>query len=456
LHARRAARSKSGALAVTFAAVILPLILILLAAAAAGVLAYGTDPGWAQFNHGIDFIIWSRRLQWPLIVTALLLCVALLGLVIAGKRRAWWLIALLPILALFLHRFVTGPARTVEVMEDPQFVDAEQATFLQDGDYVIGVRFADSAYAFPYSVIYGAPAIVVSDRERRMLLMWSAFANRAVAYNVGREVRGRDLEIVSTPANALLLYNLRLGQFINGITGMTTRGERPAGFREPLQTVKLPWSTWRTQSPETRVMSPLDLRWRTAPRQPIAPQFPMPRSRPELADERPICMVASTQPIAVPTEAVKQTPLNLSAGKTPVLLFRDPETSALRAFDRHVDEDLSPRFAPAVDPKHPEVALVDADTNTEWSTAGAAVALPKDAKAKRLTPIPVEDELYWGVMKFWYPDLMLVGPDALQAAAGPPEQAASPPTANAKGKATQPSQRRRRSRTAAPPARNGT
>jgi len=436
--------SKLRILAVTFAAVVLPLILILLATLTAGVLAYGTDAGWAQFNHGIDFIIWSRRLQWPLIVTALLLCVALLGLVIAGKRRAWWLIALLPILALFLHRFVTGPARTVEVMEDPQFVDAEQATFLQDRDYVVGVRFADGAYAFPYSVIYGAPAIVVSDRERRMMLMWSPFANRALAYNVGREVRGRDLEIVSTPANALLLYNSRLGQFINGITGLTTRRERPLGFREPLQTLKLPWATWRALSPETRVMSPLDLRWRTQPNKPVLPKFPMPRSRPELADARPVCVVATTQPIAVPAEAVKQTPLNLTAGKTPVLLFRDSATSALRAFDRHVDEDLSPRFSVASDPKHPDVALVDADTNTEWSAAGVAEALPKDAKPKRLAPIPVEDELYWGVMKFWYPELTLVGPDALAAASTAGEQVVAPPTNGAKEKAPQPPKRRKR------------
>src|SRR5947209_175601 len=75
-----------------------PLVLIVLATVAAAVLAYGTDPTWAQFSHGIDVILWSRRLQWPLIVVALLLCLALLALVIAAKRRAWWLVALLPIL----------------------------------------------------------------------------------------------------------------------------------------------------------------------------------------------------------------------------------------------------------------------------------------------------------------------------------------------------------------------
>lgn len=422
---------------------IFPLILIILAAGAAAVLAYGTDPVWAQFNHGIDFIIWSRRLQWPLIATAMLLCLALLVLVISGKRRSWWLVALLPILALFVHRFVSGPARMVEVVEDPPFVDASQATFLQDEDYVVGIRFGDSAYAFPYSVLFNAPAVVQNDRERRMLIMWSPFANRAAVYNVTRELRARDLEIVSSPANALLLYNSRLGQFINGITGLTPRGEKPAGFREVIAVAKVPWGKWREESPESRVMMPLDMKWRTAPNRPVLPRYPMPRSRPELSDHRMICLVATTQPIAVPSEAVTGTPLNLS-GKTPVLLFREASTGIVRAFDRHLDEDLSPRFSEASDPKHAEVMLADADTNTEWSAGGAAVEGPKETHGKKLTAVPVEGELYWGVMKFWYPDLMLVDADALAAAAAPPEQRVTPPVESKNGKAA--TSRRKRTR----------
>jgi hypothetical protein len=438
--------SKSCQGEVTLRRVILPLVLIVIAAAAAGVLGYGTHPVWAQFNHGIDFIIWSRRLQWPLIVVALGMCVTLLALVVAGKRRAWWLVALLPILALFLHRFVTGPARMVEVVEDPPFVEADQATFLQDDDYVVGVRFADAAYAFPYSVLYNAPAIVLSDRERRMILIWSAFANRAVAFGVSRELRARDLEIVSTPANALLLYNSRLGQFVNGITAQTTRGDKPTGFRDPLPAVKLTWSAWKAASPETRVMSPLDLRWRSAPRGPVLPKYPLPRSRPELTDDRRVCVIATTQPIAVPSEAVKDLPLNLSAGRTPVLLVRESSTGSLRAFDRRIDEDLSLRFATATDAKHANVVLADADTNTEWSIAGAAVEGPKETHGKTLTPIPVEDELYWGVMKFWYPDLKLVGGDALAAAVGTPSQPATvaPQNMDRRARPTTPTTRRRR------------
>src|SRR5437763_1197041 len=86
--------------------------------AGAAVAAYGTSASWAQYPHGLDLILWSRRLEWPLVTIAILLCLGLIALVIAGKRRAWWLIGLGPILALFAHRFVTDPAGAFSILEN--------------------------------------------------------------------------------------------------------------------------------------------------------------------------------------------------------------------------------------------------------------------------------------------------------------------------------------------------
>jgi hypothetical protein len=53
--------------------------------------------------------------------------------------------------------------------------------------------------------------------------------------------------------------------------------------------------------------------------------------------------------------------------------------------------------------------FIDTDTNSGWSTTGVAVEGKKEFRGKRLAPVPVEDELYWGVMKYWYPELQLTG-----------------------------------------------
>src|SRR5215207_4031645 len=126
----------------------IPLALILLAMGSAAVMAYGTHPDWAQYEHGLSLIMLTRRLQWPLVALSLLLCIALIALVIAGKRRAWWLIGLAPVLALFAHRFTAGPAAPFTVYDEPAFVAASEAGFLADDDFVVGLQFGDAAFAY--------------------------------------------------------------------------------------------------------------------------------------------------------------------------------------------------------------------------------------------------------------------------------------------------------------------
>ena len=87
-----------------------------------------------------------------------------------------------------------------------------------------------------------------------------------------------------------------------------------------------------------------------------------------------------------------------------------------RAFNRELPGDLIPRFSPIVDPKHKNAAWVDSDTNSEWSDAGVVVAGPKEMQGVAMQPIPLDDDLYWNVMKFWYPDLRPASDAELKAA----------------------------------------
>jgi hypothetical protein len=50
-------------------------------------------------------------------------------------------------------------------------------------------------------------------------------------------------------------------------------------------------------------------------------------------------------------------------------------------------------------------AFIDNYTETAWSLAG--VAMDGEYKGRKLTPVPVEEGLTWGVMKYWYPKLEL-------------------------------------------------
>ena len=371
----------------------------------AGVVAYGPHPAWAQFRYGLDLILLSRQLQWPFIVLSLFAAIALLGSIIAGRRSAWWLIGLTPVLALFGHRFATDPTARMAAVENPTFVAAEDAgSFLDGEDFVVGLTLEGKHYAYSYAALYSTPAVIHAQHDRRVLVMWSAPANRALAFFVNREIRARDLDIVSTPANALLVYDTSEGTFINGLTGQTTDGQKPKGFLNPVPTTKTQWWKWRVKHPDTLAMVPIGTLAASAPRQPMRPVYPMPTIDPKHPADAKLVVVGTQRPAAVLSASVGAAPLNLSADGQPVLVFRESLTGVVRGFARKVD-DLSPRFRPNRDPARKDVAFIDSDTNSGWSAAGVAIEAKKEFRGKRLPVVPVEDELYWGVMKFWYPEL---------------------------------------------------
>jgi hypothetical protein len=281
--------------------VFIPLLLLGFAVLLAGVVAYGANPFWAQYAHGIDLIVWSRRLEWPLVALSLILCVLLLGLIVSGKRRAWWLIGLGPVLALFVHRFVTDPAGGLGVIDNPTFAGATDANAIADDDYVVGLHFGDFAYAYPYSILFDNPVVLQNDHEKRIMLMWSAFANRAVAETINRDVRARDIEIVSMPANALLLYNRADGQFINGLKGQLMKGGKPVGFGAPVVLSTTTWKQWRDANPLTKVLKPLPGPGRSVapPHGPIQPAYPMPPAILDYPAASSIVLIGTTQPAGV-------------------------------------------------------------------------------------------------------------------------------------------------------------
>ena len=122
------------------------------------------------------------------------------------------------------------PDNAFFVNAQPTFISARGATFLMDDDWVVGLTNEGDPTAYPFSVLYPAPLVVQADQFTPMLLMWSPFANRAVAVKIDRSIKARELEILSMPANTLLVYNARIGQFINGVTGKTPAGQKPDGF----------------------------------------------------------------------------------------------------------------------------------------------------------------------------------------------------------------------------------
>jgi hypothetical protein len=337
-------------------------------------------------------------------------------LIASGKRRAWWLIGLGPVLALFAHRFLTNPSGGLVVSDNPTFVDAAGANFISDNDYVVGLQFGDATYAYPYAELFDTPVVIQSDHEKRMMLIWSAYANRAVAQNITHEIKARELEIVSTPANALLLLNRSNGQFINGIKGQLMNNQKPIGFLSPIVVSTMTWKDWVGINPQTKVMMPAGkARTSNPPHAPILPSNPMPPSIMDYPPNTSIVLVGTVKPAAIRSDQVGPEPENIKVDGETAFVFRQSPDQPVRAFSAHLKKmDLFPRFTLDRDHKYKGAMFLDSDTGSGWSAAGVWVDGLKDYRADfkgtRLAPIPVQDGLYWGVMKFWYPELQLTSP----------------------------------------------
>lgn len=390
----------------------LPVLLLFTATLAAAFAAYGTSSQWAVIQGGMDVIQWSRRLQWPLVTLAVLCCLTLLVLIIIGKRKPWWLIGFAPVLALFLHLFVTGSNNEMEIADQPPLVPASKTNFVADDEYVVGVKFEDRAIALPYRQLYRYPVVILSERGRRAAVLWSAPANRAVAFQVNHQVLARELDVVSMPANALLVYNRRIGEFINGVTGLTPAGQAPYGFTHRLQTYTMPWWQWRALHPDTSVTSMPTLS--TALSVPAAPHLPMRLSAEDqkMSGER-VILLSTTPPIAIRDKDVTPALLNLDIGEVPIVIHRQEETGQIKAFERNFAGQASHFIAnPSPQRTAKGVVMVDLQTNTGWTSAGVAVDGDRQIVGQRLKPYTSFDEgQYYGVLKAWYPQLKLITPE---------------------------------------------
>jgi uncharacterized protein DUF3179 len=392
--------------------VLLPLVLLVIAAISAAFVAYGINPAWMQYPHGLEIILAARRFEWPLVALTLVTCVALIALIVAGKKRAWWLLGLAPIVTLLGHRLAVNPTDTFLINSQPMFVSPDHAPFMAPDDWVVGMIDGPDAVAFPYAGLYSHPLVIRNDETEPMLLMWSPFANCATAFRIERSIRPNELEIVAMPGNALLAYNSRVGQFINGVTGLTPANQKPSGFLSSIPVVKTTWSRWLAAHPATIVMAP-PMNAGDAPRRAVLPYFPMPRDAGDLEADTTIALMrpglqgdAHPMTSCVLDSDIGADPLNLS--DPPRLFLRNPLTGAVSAFSRNIDQDLVSTFSSKSFKKFPNAMMRDTDSGSAWTSDGHAIDGPM--KGKKLTPIEVEDGVYFNVAKLWFPGLKMQSP----------------------------------------------
>lgn len=385
-----------------------PVLLLLVAGCSASWLAYGLDPAVARHFDaaqlgGLHLVILSRQIQWLLLVGSVVPCLVLVGRVALNKTKSFWLIGLSVVVAMLFVRFSPAQTRPVRVLDGPTMPTLSETRTLLDEEFVVGLQLEGVAYAFPYRSLLRTPIVQLTDYDRRIVLINSPYANSATALDTTREMRADDLEYVAAPANSTLVYDHKYGQFIVGITGLTEKGQTPTGVRGQLPVDRMRLSEWRKLHPLTRIMLPTEADMQL-PGVPLAPEFPMALADTSLPPETQIILLHTDPPAALP-QADFAGPMLVKAGDAPLVLWR--VGSELRAFHRVVDKDLFLTFS--LKKNHSgKIKLLDGQTQSQWTYDGNCTDGP--LKGKKMAAVRVEENVYWGVSKTWWPELKLIRP----------------------------------------------
>ncbi|MCS7032405.1 MAG: DUF3179 domain-containing protein [Phycisphaerae bacterium] len=362
-----------------------PLLLIFGAISAAAALAFSREPILLALSEGTAIIRFLHRAQSLLLLTSLAGGLGLVGLVVAGRRKAWWLLGLIPIVGLLGWGFVLAPARLGKVDDQPKFVRSSQADWLEGSAWVLGVVSDGHAMAFPLTALHRTPVVVVTERDRRLIVIFSPSSGVASACVVDRLIRGRDLRIVAELHGVLFLFHARLGEFFDGLTLRQPGGGAITGFGQRLPASLTRWGTWKQQHPGTFVL--------------LQPDAAFARERSFPSDQDSVVYLETDPPIVVPTRDIQTEPVNVFRGTSAALVCREGGFGRVVAFDRRIDQDLFPRFVFNRERGRRNAPLLDEDTGSGWTFTGECVEGPM--KGTRLRPLIVVENVPRDAASFW-------------------------------------------------------
>jgi hypothetical protein len=393
------------------AGVALSIALLLLACGASAWLAYGVDPRVAQHFGGLELICLSRRLQWVLVLATVLPCLVLIARVVLGRTRAWWMIGLSVVLAMMFVRFGPGTTKPVRVLDGDAMPTLAEMSLPSEDEFVVGFDFAEHAYALPYRCLLRTPIVQLTDFDRRLLIVASPRANLVSVIEVSRQSRAEDYAFVGSPGNSTLVYNRKNGQFIVGVTARTELDKEPAGVIDVLACYRLTLRQWRRVRPDARLMVPV-ARDMTYPGVPVGPLYPPQTRDASLPANTPVILLRSESPVALLAGGEFDAPVHVQHNDQYLALWRDGPL--LRANPRLTNDRTLTLTRRSERSKTPR--LIDEQTQSTWTLTGRCTDGP--LAGTQLKAIRVEENVYWGVCKEWWPSLVLVRPEGDAGAAG--------------------------------------
>ena len=255
-----------------------------------------------------------------------------------------------------LEEVVPGGVRIdgIPSLDDPPMVSPDEARYLDDDEQVFGVVIGDQARAYPLRFLDWHEMLNDRVGDRAITLSYCTLCGSGVLY--ATDVRGGPAWRFGTSGllyrSNKLMFDRRTRTLWSNLYGEPVIGrlaEAPEDHRlEILPMTRTSWADWRKHHPDTLVVQltkelkkagrkfGFDYRPEKANQAREGVSFPVWKKNDALAPETEIYTLRSGSAVrAYPLEVLHQARVvNDLVGDQPVVLLADPESGAVRAFDR--------------------------------------------------------------------------------------------------------------------------
>jgi hypothetical protein len=151
-----------------------------------------------------------------------------------------------------------GPPRDgIPALDNPSFLPAQQAKFLNDGDYVLGMSRNGIAKAYPIRILNWHE--IVNDRfaQEPVVVSYCPLCGTGIAYSTYINGAVRRFGVSGLLYNSdLLLYDRESESLWSQIEGRAISGPLKGEKLKPLTLLFTTWNEWRELHPRSLVLSP--------------------------------------------------------------------------------------------------------------------------------------------------------------------------------------------------------
>lgn len=298
----------------------------------------------------------------------------------------------------------------VPPIDRPDYVSADRADWLADGDQVIGVVRGDQAYAFPIRVLRFHGVVNANLAGLPVAVTYSPYSGVPRVFSRYAEARVLTFRHAGSLYNGnMVMRDRETGTRWSQFTGAAIRGEFVPAELDALPSNVVRWSLWRRSHPNTSVLSRGTLTFNaSAYRDDPFTAYHRSRETPEtgwddaLHPKEEVFGVARGADASA-YRAVHVRDLGLvqdTVGATPVMLVQDEERGTIDGFRRTVNDTT-------LDFQLVNGALRDTATGSAWTMEGVAVEGPLAGTA--LTPVTLTRS-YWYTWSLFHPDTRIYRP----------------------------------------------